>query len=296
MFKQSVSIGVGPDGELRYPSDDRPGKGSRGAGEFQCYDKYMVSNLKQHAESNADPVWGLSGPHDAPAYHDQSPLSHGFFAQEGGSWETPYGHFFLSWYSTQLISHGHRIMSLAASTFKAAGISVSGRVPLVHSWHHSRSRPAQLTAGFYNPAGRDGYDGIAEIFSTNSCTMILPGMDLTDEHQPAECRSSPESLLEQITSSCRKHGVVVSGQNSSASGGGGFDRIKKKLVEENSLVDMFTYQRMGASFFSPEHFPSFAHLARVLNQRRLQRLDGVAMKEGRDNESHLGSRRRMQTA
>lgn len=289
-----VSIGLGPDGELRYPSHHRLGKGSRGAGEFQCYDKYMLANLKQQAEANGDPLWGLGGPHDAPAY-DQSPLSGGFFSQHGGSWETPYGNFFLSWYSTQLISHGHRIMSLAASTFKDAGIAVSGRVPLVHSWHLSRSRPAELTAGFYNPASRDGYDGIAEIFSRNSCSMILPGMDLRDEHQPVECRSSPESLLEQITASCRKHGVMISGQNSSTSGG--FDRIKKKLVEEeDSLVDMFTYQRMGASFFSPEHFPSFAQLARGLNQRRLQRLDGVAAKEGRDNESQLGSRRHMQTA
>lgn len=290
-----ISIGLGPDGELRYPSHHRPGRSSRGAGEFQCYDKYMLSNLKQHAQTNGNPLWGLGGPHDAPG-HDQSPLSAAFFAQDGGSWETPYGDFFLSWYSSHLISHGHRILSLAASTFKDAGIAVSGRVPLVHSWHQTRSRPAELTAGFYNAAGRDGYDGIAEIFSRYSCTMILPGMDLTDEQQPVESRSSPESLLEQITSSCRKHGVMVSGQNSSASGlSGSFDRIKKKLLYENSLVDMFTYQRMGASFFSPEHFPSFAQLAWGLNQP-VHRLDNVAVKEGRDDESHLGSSRHMQTA
>ncbi|KAH6776969.1 beta-amylase 3 [Perilla frutescens var. frutescens] len=290
-----ISIGLGPDGELRYPSHHRCGKFSRGAGEFQCYDKHMLSNLKLHAEKNGSPLWGLGGPHDASSY-DQSPLSDGFFAENDGSWETQYGDFFLSWYSSQLISHGDRILSLAASTFKDAGITVSGKVPLVHSWHRTLSHPAELTAGFYNTAGRDGYDDIARIFSRNSCSMILPGMDLTDVLQPHEYRSSPESLLAQITSSCRKHGLKISGQNSLISGvSGGFAQMKKNLQGEQSSMDRFTYQRMGAHFFSPEHFPPFAQFVRGVS-RPVRRSDEVAVEEGRDDEFLLGSHRHMQTA
>lgn len=39
---------------------------------------------------------GLSGPHDAGHYNSSS-WETSFFTSQGGSWSTPYGHFFLSW-------------------------------------------------------------------------------------------------------------------------------------------------------------------------------------------------------
>ncbi|VAH42579.1 unnamed protein product [Triticum turgidum subsp. durum] len=63
-----VTVGLGPNGELRYPSYP-PGSDVTqfiGVGEFQCYDKYMLAQLRQHAEALGNPLWGLAGPHDAP--------------------------------------------------------------------------------------------------------------------------------------------------------------------------------------------------------------------------------------
>ncbi|KDO75063.1 hypothetical protein CISIN_1g008086mg [Citrus sinensis] len=265
-----ISMGLGPDGELRYPSHHRLAKSSKipGVGEFQCCDRNMLNLLQQHAEANGNPLWGLRGPHDAPSY-DESPNSNSFFKDNGGSWESPYGDFFLSWYSSQLISHGNCLLSLASSTFGETGVSIYGKIPLIHSWYKTRSHPSELTAGLYNTAKRDGYAAVAEMFAKNSCKMILPGMDLSDEHQPRESFSSPESLLAQIRTACNKHGVEVSGQNSSVTGApGGFEQMKKNLFGEN-VVDLFTYQRMGAYFFSPEHFPSFTKFVRNLNQLEL---------------------------
>ncbi|CAK9140714.1 unnamed protein product [Ilex paraguariensis] len=53
-----ISIGLGPDGELQYPSHHHPTKGnnSHGVGEFQCYDKNILSCLKQHAETFGNPL------------------------------------------------------------------------------------------------------------------------------------------------------------------------------------------------------------------------------------------------
>lgn len=264
-------MSLGPDGELRYPSHHQSVKRGKipGVGEFQCFDENMLSGLKQHAEATGNPLWGLGGPHDAPSY-DQSPYSNAFFKDHGGSWESPYGDFFLSWYSNQLISHGDRILSLASSTFGETEVTVYGKVPLMYSWYKTRSHPSELTSGFYNTSSRDGYEAVADMFGRNSCKMILPGLDLSDVHQPHESHSSPESLLSQIRMVCRKHGVEISGQNSSVSGApGGFQQIKKNLLGENG-IDLFTYQRMGAYFFSPEHFPSFAGFVRSLNQLELQ--------------------------
>ncbi|KAG6668184.1 inactive beta-amylase 9 [Carya illinoinensis] len=265
-----ISMGLGPDGELRYPSHHMLTKSKQipGVGEFQCYDKNMLGILKQHAEATGNPLWGLGGPHDVPTY-DQSPNSNNFFRDNGGSWDSLYGDFFLSWYSNQLISHGNLLLSLAASTFSESAATVCGKIPLMHSWYKTRSHPSELTAGYYNTTTRDGYEVVAEMFARNSCKMILPGMDLSDEHQSRASLSSPELLLADIKKACRKHGVEVCGQNSSASmAPGGFQQIKKNLLGEN-IVDLFSYQRMGAYFFSPEHFPSFTQFVRSLNQPEL---------------------------
>ncbi|KAK7387859.1 hypothetical protein VNO78_22655 [Psophocarpus tetragonolobus] len=259
-----ITMGLGPDGELKYPSHSHK---THGIGEFQCYDQHMLSFLKQQAEASGNPLWGLGGPHDASTY-DQSPNSNSFF-RDGGSWESPYGDFFLSWYAEQLITHGDCLLSLAASTFSDTGVRVYGKIPLMHSWYRTQSHPSELTAGFYNTIKRNGYEPVVKMFSRNSCKIILPGMDMSDTCLPHEMLSSPDMLLAQIIESCRKHGVKVSGQNISESGAlGGFDQIKKNLCAGN-VLDLFIYQRMGARFFSPKHFPSFTEFVRSLNQLQL---------------------------
>lgn len=267
---QGISIGLGPDGELKYPSFHGTAKNGHhhsGAGEFQCYDETMLSHLKKHAEAYGNPLWGLSGPHDSPRY-EEMPISSGFFKEHGGSWETEYGDFFLSWYSNQLLSHGDRLLSLAVSTFSDVPVTVSGKLPLMSSWYRTRSHPAELMAGFYNTVNRDGYKPIIEMFSKNSCKIILPGMDLSDDNQPnVQLLSSPESLVEQILSSSNEHGVEISGQNSlvvSGAYGEGFNQIKKNVLQ-GKAVDLFTYQRMGADFFSPRHFRSFSKFVQNLS-------------------------------
>ncbi|XP_012454525.1 inactive beta-amylase 9 [Gossypium raimondii] len=264
-----ISMGLGPDGELRYPSHHKPAKSGTitGVGEFQCYDTNMLNLLKQYAEANGNPLWGLGGPHDAPTY-DQAPNLNSFFKDHGGSWESPYGDFFLSWYSSELVSHGNRLLSLASSIFGDTEVNVYGKVPLMHSWYKTRAHPSELTAGFYNTASRNGYEAVAEMFARNSCKIILPGMDLSDEHQPHDSLSSPESLLAQIRTTCNKHRVEVAGQNLASGAPGGLEQIKKNMLGENP-IDLFTYQRMGAHFFSPEHFPSFTEFVRSLSQPEL---------------------------
>ncbi|CAL0334655.1 unnamed protein product [Lupinus luteus] len=264
-----ISMGLGPDGELRYPSHHQlPGDTkTRGVGEFQCYDENMLSFLKQHAEASGNPLWGLDGPHDAPTY-DQPLHSNNFFKDEG-SWESAYGDFFLSWYANQLLTHGDCLLSLAASTFGDTGVEVYGKMPLMHSWYGTRSHPSELTAGFYNTANRDGYEPVAKMFARNSCKMIIPGIDLSDANQSNETHSSPELLLAQIMKSCKNHGVKVSGQNISESGTPGFFEQIKKNLSRDKVMNLFTYQRMGAYFFSPEHFPSFSEFVRSLNQPEL---------------------------
>lgn len=63
---------------------------------------------------------GLSGPHDAGHYNSSS-WETTFFVSEGGSWSTPYGHFFLAWYSGLLANHAQRILTRASEILNSAG-------------------------------------------------------------------------------------------------------------------------------------------------------------------------------
>ena len=63
---------------------------------------------------------GLSGPHDAGHYNSSS-WETGFFVSQGGSWSTPYGHFFLSWYSGLLLDHANKILTPATEVLNKHG-------------------------------------------------------------------------------------------------------------------------------------------------------------------------------
>uniref|UniRef100_A0A0E0A3N2 Uncharacterized protein n=1 Tax=Oryza glumipatula TaxID=40148 RepID=A0A0E0A3N2_9ORYZ len=66
-----VTVGLGPNGELRYPS------GATGGGRVPVLrHKYMLQQLRRHAAEAGDPLWGLSGPRD-------SPDACGFFNDDG---------------------------------------------------------------------------------------------------------------------------------------------------------------------------------------------------------------------
>ncbi|XP_039797151.1 inactive beta-amylase 9-like isoform X2 [Panicum virgatum] len=261
-----VTVGLGVHGVLRYPSYP-PGSDAgkfTGVGEFQCYDKYMLAQLRREAEEAGNAMWGLSGPHDAPRYHE-SPNSCGFFRERGGSWETPYGDFFLSWYAGQLVGHGDRVLGVASAVFGGKPAELSAKIPFMHWWHGAQSRPAEVAAGFYKSNRKNGYSPVAKMFARHGCTMVVPGMDVCMNKQHHSAGSSPDQLLVQIKNACRRHGARIAGENASLvmTHTSSFSRIRSNILTTELMRPChFTYQRMGADFFSPDHFPHFMEFVR----------------------------------
>ncbi|MCL7023982.1 hypothetical protein MKW94_009522 [Papaver nudicaule] len=117
-----IEVGLGPCGELRYPSYPvKHGWRYPGIGEFQCYDKYLMKNLKKAAEARGHSFWA-HGPENAGCYTSQ-PHETGFFC-DGGDYDSYYGRFFLNWYSQVLIEHADRVLSLAKLAFEGTRIAV----------------------------------------------------------------------------------------------------------------------------------------------------------------------------
>lgn len=245
-----VTVSLGPNGELKYPSyppgSDGAG-GYGGAGEFQCYDRHMLARLKRHAVAAGQPLWGLSGPHDAPRY-GESPESSTFFRSPGGSWETAYGGFFLSWYAGELLAHGDRVLAAARRVFDGEPVELSAKVPL------PRSRPAEATAGLHG-----GYGPVAEMFARRGCTVIASGMDGS---------AAAAAVLAQVKAACAEHGARLAGESASLAvardGDGAPGAWGGLLAAERTRPCHFTYQRMGAEFFSPDHWPLFVQLVRAM--------------------------------
>nr|WEV03867.1 beta-amylase 2 [Paeonia suffruticosa] len=76
-----IEVGLGPCGELRYPSyPPQHGWKYPGIGEFQCYDKYLMKNLTKAAEERGHSFWA-KGPENAGSYNSQ-PHETGFFVTE----------------------------------------------------------------------------------------------------------------------------------------------------------------------------------------------------------------------
>jgi len=242
-----VTVSLGPNGELRYPSyppRSVAADGYAGAGEFQCYDKHTLARLKRHADSSGQPLWGLSGPHDGPRY-DESPGSCAFFRD---SWKTAYGGFFLSWYTGELLAHGDRVLAAASRALGGSPFQLSAKVPLLP---HDASR---ATAGLHA-----GYGPVVETFARHDCTVIASGMDAA---------AGSEELLAQVKDHCAEHGACLAAESASLvvarDGEGAPGAWGALLSAERTRPCQFTYQRMGAEFFAPSHWPLFVQFMRAL--------------------------------
>ncbi|KAE8667046.1 Inactive beta-amylase 4 [Hibiscus syriacus] len=176
---EEISIGLGPSGELRYPA--HPFGDGRwkfpGIGEFQCYDK--MDDLKMAACREGKPQWGDKGPQNAGCYNSV-PSGVPFFEEGKENFLSDYGRFFLEWYSGRLICHADAILAKAAKILKKyqereqTSVMLVAKIGGIYWWYQTLSHPAELTAGYYNTALRDGYDPVVSVLSRHGAALHIP--------------------------------------------------------------------------------------------------------------------------
>lgn len=301
---------MGPAGELRYPSYPEQNGTWKfpGIGAFQCFDKvlhclilsplfrllcwpcirkltfdnfvlyvhqYMLSSLKAAADAASKPEWGFTGPTDAGHYNNW-PEDAPFFKKEGGGWDSPYGEFFLTWYSQMLLDHGERILSSAATVFANTGVKISVKIAGIH-WHYgSRSHAPELTAGYYNTRVRDGYLPIAHMLARYGAIFNFTCIEMRDHEQPEDALCAPEKLVRQVALATREAQVQLAGENALQR----YDEYAHEQILRSALLEMdgypgedremcaFTYLRMNPELFQPDNWRRFVAFVKKMKEGR----------------------------
>ncbi|GLU23937.1 hypothetical protein SLE2022_399110 [Rubroshorea leprosula] len=271
---EEINIGLGPSGELRYPA--HPFNDGRwnfpGIGEFQCYDKYMMEDLKMAACQEGKPQWGNRGPENAGCYNSL-PSGVPFFEEGEESFVSDYGRFFLEWYSGRLICHADAILARAANILEKyqensqTAVSLVAKIGGIYWWYQTVSHPAELTAGYYNTAMRDGYDPVASVFSRHGAALHIPCLEMMDSETPSKYLCSPEGLLQQMRSVSKKRIIHLIGRNTDER----FDKTGLWKIHSNCYhpqaedVRSFTYFRMNDKIFRVENWNNFVPFVRMMS-------------------------------
>ncbi|XP_021740709.1 inactive beta-amylase 4, chloroplastic-like [Chenopodium quinoa] len=269
---EEISVGLGPAGELRYPA--HPSADGRwrfpGIGEFQCYDKYMMEDLKIAASQEGKPQWGENGPQDVGSYKS-SPSGVPFFEAGHKSFLSDYGHFFLEWYSGKLIHHADAILGKVADMLKKyqqddkTSVLLVAKIGAIHWWYHTLAHAAELTAGYYNTAQRDGYDPLALVLFRHGAALHLSCLEMRDRDTPPGYFCSPEGLLQQLQAVSKRRTISLTGRNCvDRCDKAGLEQIQTNCTEAE-ILRSFTYFRLSSSFFNPEKWHNFVPFVRKMN-------------------------------
>lgn len=268
-----IEIGMGPCGELRYPSNPvNHGWGYPGIGEFQCYDQYLLKSLRKAAEARGHSFWAR-GPDNAGSYISR-PHETGFFC-DGGDYDGYYGRFFLNWYSQVLIDHGDRVLSLAKMAFE--GTRIASKLSGIHWWYKTASHAAELTAGFYNSSNRDGYAAIMSMFKKHEVAVNFRCAELGMLEQHVDYSdgfADPDGLSWQVLNAAWDVCIPVSSENilpchDRESYNNILERAKPFNDPDGRHLFAFTYLRLSPLLMEPHNFIEF--------ERYVKRMHGEAV-------------------
>ncbi|KAG0556224.1 hypothetical protein KC19_11G036300 [Ceratodon purpureus] len=264
-----VEVGLGACGELRYPSyPETRGWKYPGIGEFQCYDKYLLENLRDAAEARGHFHWAM--PPDNAGEYNSRPHDTGFF-RDGGDYDSYYGRFFLKWYSDVLIEHGDRVLTFANLAFE--GVKIAAKVSGIHWWYKTASHAAELAAGFYNPANRNGYAAIASMLAKHHASLNFTCVELRTPAQAKgypEALADPEGLVWQVLNAAWDSGISVASENAlSCFDCEGYNKILENAKPERDPdgrhLIAFTYLRLNDELMNEHNLREFSRFVKRLH-------------------------------
>jgi len=236
---EEVMVGMGPCGELRYPSYRLSHWQFCGHGQFQAFDGHALENLQAAAASAQHPEWGAPPGLAITGTYNSRPHETEFFTS---GFKSDYGKFFMEWYSSALKVHGRRVLASAKSALQGKA-NISGKVAGIHWWYDSDSHAAEVTAGYYNTNLRDAYDELAQVFAEQGAALDFTCLEMRNTEQPQDCHSNPEGLVQQTMRAAEAHGIHYGGENALQR----YDRWAYEQMESyKDHLSALTYLRLNS--------------------------------------------------
>lgn len=230
----------------------------------------MLASLNACAREIGMLEWGDRGPIGV-ADLMQNPEYTEFFRSYDGSWNTPYGEFFLEWYSGMLLLHGERICREVETIFRGTEVNTSAKVAGIH-WHYGiQSHPSELTTGYYNTSIKDGFLPIACMFGRYGFALCCSCFEMKDmEEKQVNPISSPEGFLRQLLLAAKICDVPLEGENSATNlDDASLDQVVKMSkfytdgLEKPSFS--FNFVRMDKNMFENHNWIRFTRFVKKMS-------------------------------
>jgi beta-amylase len=262
-----IQVGAGPCGELRYPSYQMDKWSFCGVGEFQSYSSYAMGSLTSAANTAGHPEWAATGgPTNAGSYNSV-PADTGFFGSDSAeNYRSPYGQFYLDWYSSSLVTHGQNMLTQANAVF-GSSTKLAVKVAGIHWWYLDDSHAAELTAGYYNINGQnDIYQNLASMFTANNATFDFTCLEMQDSEQPSECKCGPFELVQQAKQATKNSKGHFSGENAlQRYDTTAYGTIKSQATSLDWNIDAMTYLRLTEDLMSGSNWDNFNNFVNDMN-------------------------------
>mmetsp|Transcript_19937 Transcript_19937/g.52917 ORF Transcript_19937/g.52917 Transcript_19937/m.52917 type:complete len:567 (-) Transcript_19937:143-1843(-) len=277
-----IMVGMGPCGELRYPSYRLDKWNFCGIGEFQCYDPRAKLSLAAAAAAagHNGSSWARPPNPSRVGDYNSKPADTLFFTQGSPQgYTSEEGKFFLDWYSSSLKTHGSQVLAVA-KVFFTGRVGLSGKVAGIHWWYDHPSHAAELTAGYYNTNGRNAYNEIADIFAEYGAFFDFTCLEMRNTEQPAECSSNPEMLVVQAISAAEQAGAPFGGENALPRFD---DRAYNKMLEHRDRIHAISYLRQFPALVETGNLARFSRFVTLMhgigNRRLLEDTSGEHLEQ-----------------
>jgi len=280
-FIDEVNISTGPSGELRYPSYNShdSGSGYPSRGTFQAYGDLAVQSFRNFALKKYGTLERVAAIWQIPLQSKDDirpPSSASTFVGENDYYDMVYGRDFIEWYNQSLVTHGKRMLAVAAKAFdgdlaeKPIGIKVSGVHWTMKDPQHPRT--AELAAGLirscgYAPCDSTGYGysplvSMLAAFNTTGRKAVLhfTCLEMSNEDWAPQF-SLAKDLTFWVAREAKIQGVVIKGENALSGGvlgDQGWANIRDAFA--HAPYTGLTVLRIGevtANEFGREHYRQF---------------------------------------
>eukprot|EP00415_Alexandrium_ostenfeldii_P001700 UN1700 len=257
-----MMVGMGTDGELKYPSYENGPWTFPDIGMLQAFDKYALESLSKAACRANQPSWasppGVAETGDSNSFPNETT----FWSIEGGGYRSAQGKFFLDWYSSALMEHASKILPIAREVF-GGKVQISGKIAGVHWWYKYPSHAAEVAAGYYNTNGVDGYGKIADTFAKSGQAVVdFTCLEMTDASQPPYADCGPQELVAQVQSAALHAGLPFTGENAlSFYDAAGYNQMLT-YKPPTGVVSSVTYLRISDELLEPGPLALFGYFCK----------------------------------